>query len=108
MFAILKTSPHRNELDQPSFAHDAAYSDSKDLVQRNISNKILEDRAYKIARNRKYYECQRWLKSMFYKFLDKKTWSGVGVSEELAEELHTFVIKKNQKGRVYAKFKDNV
>ena len=32
---------------------------------------------------------------MFYKFLDKKTWSGVGVSEELVEELHTFVIKKN-------------
>ena len=103
IFAILKTSPHRNELDQPSFAHDSAYSDSKDLVQRNISNKILEDRAYKIARNRKYYECQRWLKSMVYKFLDKKTWSGVGVSEELAEELHTFVIKKKSKRKSLCK-----
>ena len=59
IFAILKTLPHRNELDEPSFAHEAAYSDSKDLFQRNISNTILKDRAYKIASNHKYYECQR-------------------------------------------------
>ena len=43
---------HRNELDKTCFAHDAAYSDSKDLPKRTISNKILKDRMYKIARNR--------------------------------------------------------
>ena len=42
---------HRNELDKACFTHDAAYSDSKDLAKGTISDKILEDRAYEIARN---------------------------------------------------------
>ena len=36
---------YRNELDKACFAHDAAYSDSKDLAKRTISDKILKDRA---------------------------------------------------------------
>ena len=32
---------YRNELDKACFAHDAAYSDSKHLVKRTISDKIL-------------------------------------------------------------------
>ena len=35
---------YRNELDKACFAHDAAYSDSKDLVKRFISDKILKIR----------------------------------------------------------------
>ena len=35
---------YRNELDKACFAHDAAYSDSKDLVKRTISDKILKIR----------------------------------------------------------------
>ena len=42
---------YRNELDKACFAHDAAYSDSKDLEKRTISDRILKDRAYQIARN---------------------------------------------------------
>ena len=42
---------YRDELDKACFAHDAAYSDSKDLAKGTISDKILEDRAYEIARN---------------------------------------------------------
>ena len=37
---------YRNELYKACFAHDAAYSDSKDLAKRTISDKILKDRAY--------------------------------------------------------------
>ena len=37
---------HRNELDKACFAHDAKYSNSKDLAKRTISDKILKDRAY--------------------------------------------------------------
>ena len=44
----------KNNLDKACFAHDAAYSDSIDLAKRTISDKILEDRAYKIVLNRKY------------------------------------------------------
>ena len=39
---------YKNELDKFSFVHDAAYSDSKDLLKRTISDKILRDRANEI------------------------------------------------------------
>ena len=40
---------YRNELDKACFAHDAAYSDIKDLAKRTISEKILRDTAYEIV-----------------------------------------------------------
>ena len=45
---------NQKELDKASFAQSEVYSDSKDLAKRTISDKILEDRPYKIARNLKY------------------------------------------------------
>ena len=42
---------YRNELDKGCFVHDAAYSDSKDLAKRTISDNILKNRAYEIAKN---------------------------------------------------------
>ena len=62
---------YKNELDKACFGHDAAYSDSKDLAKRIISEKILNDRTYEIARNCKYDGYQ------IYKFFDNKTGSGV-------------------------------
>ena len=85
---------YRNELGKTCFAHDAAYSDSKDLAKEAIWDKILTDRAYEIARNHKYHGYQRALASMIYKIFDEKTGSEVSVNEELAEELHKPVIKK--------------
>ena len=38
----------KNVLDKSCFDHDAAYSDSKDLAKRTISDKILNDGAYEI------------------------------------------------------------
>ena len=66
---------YRNELDKACFAHDAAYSDSKDLAKRTISDKIFKDRAYKIARNREFDGYQKALASTVYKFFDKKAGS---------------------------------
>ena len=43
---------YRNELEKACFAHDGTYSNSKDLAKITISNNILKDRAYEIARNR--------------------------------------------------------
>ena len=76
---------YKNKLDKACFAHDAAYSDSKDLAKRTISDKILKDRAYEIARNRNYDGYQRALASMVSKFFDEKTGSGRSVNEQLAE-----------------------
>ena len=63
---------YRNESDKACFAHDAAYSDSKWLEKRTISNKILKYRAYEIAGNCGNDRYQRALASMGYKFFDKK------------------------------------
>ena len=46
-------------LGKACFAHDAAYSDSKDIANRTISDKILKDRTYEISRYRKYDGYQR-------------------------------------------------
>ena len=58
----------RNELDKACFAYNAAYSDSKHLATRTISDKILRDRAYEIPRILNYDGYQRALASMVYKF----------------------------------------
>ena len=91
---------YRKELYKACFAHNAAYSDSKDLAKRTIPNKILKDRAYEIAKNRKYEGYQRALASTVYKFFDKKTGSGVSVNEQLAGELHKPLIKKFKRRKV--------
>ena len=63
---------YRNELDKACFVNDAVYSYSEDLAKRNISDKILKDRAYEIARNRNYDGYQRALASIISKFLIRK------------------------------------
>ena len=99
---------YRNKLDKVCFTHDAAYSDTKDLAERTISDKILKNRANEIARNCKYDGYKRALASMVYKFFDKKTGSGISVNEQQAEKLHKSVIKKIKRRKVYARFKDNI
>ena len=55
---------YRNELDKACFPQNAAYSDSKDLAKRTISDKVLKDKSYKNARNPKYDAYQKELASM--------------------------------------------
>ena len=45
---------------------------------------------------------------MVYNCFDKTTRLGVSVNEQLAEELHIPVNKKFKRGKVYARFKDNI
>ena len=42
---------YKNELDKAFFAHDAAYFESKDLSKRIVSDKVLKDKAYEIAKS---------------------------------------------------------
>ena len=44
---------YKNELDEACFQHDMAYGKSKDLVKRTQSDKILRDKAFKIASDSK-------------------------------------------------------
>ena len=50
-----------------------AYGYFKDLAKIATSDKVLRDKAFKIAINPKYDGYQRGLPSMVYKFFDKKT-----------------------------------
>ena len=102
----------KNELDKACFTHDAVYSDSKDLTEITVADKILRNRACYIAKDPKYDGYQRGLASMVYKFFDKKS-EGSGVNttrqnQQLAEELHKPIIKKIEKRKVRAAFKDNI
>ena len=108
---------YKNELYKACFAHDAAYSDSKDLTKRTVADKILRDRAFNIAKDPKYDGYQRGLASMVYKFFDKKS-AGSGAkqvntklahqNQQLAEELHKPIIRKFEKRKVHAAFNDNI
>ena len=72
---------YKNELDKACFQHDMAYSKSKDLVKRTQSDKVLEDKTFKIASDPKYDGFQRGLASMVYKFFDKKSRGSVIANE---------------------------
>ena len=108
---------YKNELDKACFAHDAAYSDSKDLTKRFVADKILKNRAFNIAKDPKCDGYQRGLASMIYKFFNKKS-KGTGAkqvnikltpqNQQLAEECHKPIIRKFEKRKVHAAFKDNI
>ena len=64
---------YRNELDKVCFQHDMVYGDFKNLARRTASDKVLRDKAFNIAKNRKYDGYQRGVASMVYKLFDKKS-----------------------------------
>ena len=110
---------YRNELDRTCFQHDMAYGKSKDLTKRTQSDKVLKDKAFKIASDPKYDGYQRGLASMVYKFFDKKS-SGSGVAAslanksatepnyQLANKLHRQITRKIKRRKVYSYFRDNI
>ena len=103
---------YKNELNKACFQHDMAYGKSKYLIKRTQSDKVLKDKAFKIAINPKYDGYQKGLASMAYKFFDKKTASldksrGSGIINEpnyqLINELHKQIkenSKKNKKKKI--------
>ena len=76
---------YRNELDKACYQHDMAYGDFRDLKRRTCTDKVLKDKAFKIASNPKYHGWERGLASMVYKFFHKKIPSGSSVKNEIKE-----------------------
>ena len=90
---------YKNELGKACFRHDMAYGDFKDIARRTVSDKVLGNKAFNIAKNPKYDGYQRGIASMVYKFFDKKLKaSGINIplefNEQLAKELHKPIIWK--------------
>ena len=94
---------YKNEL--ACFQHDMAYGDFKDLAKRTALDKVLRNKAFKIASDQKYDGYQKGLASMVYKVFDKKSQGSdhslqVATNNEniqLADELHKPIIRKFKK-----------
>ena len=89
----------RNDLDKGCFEYDMAYSNYKDLVKRTESDKVLKNRAFKVASKLKYDGFKRGLASRIYKFFDKKS-ADKGIrsmsNQQLTDELHEPITKKSK------------
>ena len=103
---------YRNELDKACFQHDMAYGDFKELARRIASDKVLRDKAFKIAKNPKYDGYQRGLASLVDNVFDKKsggngananTNNEIKQNHQLTEELHKPIIRNFKKITVYSK-----
>ena len=101
----------KNELDKACFQHDMAYGKPKDLAKRTQSDKVLRDKASKIAIDPKYDGYQRGLASMVYKFFDKKS-GGSGIANEpnyqLTNELYKPIIRKFRERKICSSFRHNI
>ena len=89
-----------------------ACGDFKDLAKRTEADKVLRNKAFKVANDQKYDGYQRGLFSMVCKFFDKKS-QGHGLANnneniQLADELHKPIIRKFEKRKMYSSFKDNI
>ena len=100
---------YKNDLDKDCFQHDMTYNKFKDLEKGTQSDKVLKNKAFKIASNPKYNSYERSLDSLVYKFFDKKSkGSGLKENQELANELHKSIIRNFKKRKVYSSFKGNI
>ena len=115
----------KNELDKACFQNDMAYGDFKYLARIRVSDKVLRDKAFNIAKHHKYDGYQRGLGSMVYNCFDKKS-KGSGVNthandkikqnhhssdlatHQLPEELHKPIIRKLRKKPVYSRSIDHI
>ena len=99
---------YRKDLNKPCFQRDMAYGWYKDFTKRTESDKVLKDKAFRIACNPKYDGYERRLASMVYIFFDKK-FEGSGIksmsNQQLAEELYKPIIRKSRRRKVYCSFK---
>ena len=62
---------YRNGLDKACFQHEMTYGKSKHLARRTQSDKVLRDKAFKIASDPKYDGYQKGLAAMV---LSKAFW----------------------------------
>ena len=101
---------YRNVLVKACFQNNMAYGKLKDLTKRTQSDKVLREKAFKIASDPKIVIKEDQLQ-WFTSFFDKKS-SGSDVATEpnyqLANELHRQIIRKFKRRKVYSSFRDNI
>ena len=74
---------YQNKLDKAFFQHDMAYGDFKDWNRKAAADKVLCEKTFDIAKNKKYDGYEHGFASMVYKFFYKKTSSGAAMLARL-------------------------
>ena len=74
---------YKNELDKACFQHDIAHGKTKVLIKRTQSDKILKNKAFKIASDPKYDGYQRGLVQWFISFLIKSLLEVVSLMNQI-------------------------
>ena len=74
---------YQNKLDKAVFQHDMAYGDFKDWNRKAAADKVLCEKAFDIAKNKKYDGYEHGFASMVYKFFYKKTSGGAAMLARL-------------------------
>ena len=99
---------YKNKLDKACFKHDMAYGKTHNLVKRTQSDKLLKDKAFKVANNPNYDGCLRGIASMVYMFFDKNSKGSGTVTNkpnyQLANFLHKPLIRRFKERKVYSSF----
>ena len=99
---------YKNKLDKACFQHDMAYGKTHNLVKRTQSDKLLKDKAFKVANNPNYDGCLRGIASMVYMFFDKNSKGSGTVTNkpnyQLANFLHKPLIRRFKERKVYSSF----
>ena len=88
---------YKNDLHKACFQHDMACGKTKDLVKRAQSDKVLRDKAFKIASDPQKDSYQIILASMVYRFFDKKSKASDIANEpnyQLANEFQKPILRK--------------
>ena len=79
-----------------------------DLKRRTYSDKVLKDKALKIASDPKYNGYERGFASMVYNFFENKSKGSGILNQQIANDLHKPIIKKFKRRKVYSSYKDNI
>ena len=88
---------YRTELDKVCSQHDVVHGDFKDLARGTVSDKVLRDEGFNIAKNPKYDSYERGLASMAKSSLVVVLILKPNQNQQLADELHKPIIKRFKK-----------
>ena len=106
---------YKNTLDKACFVHDSAYAKYKDLDNRLVSDKVLQEPAEKIAADQTKDGYQRMLATMVSKFFTNQIMQeGSGLNKQLSEgheipkELHCGIQHNFPTPKVVAMDTDNI
>ena len=92
---------YRNELDKACFQHGMAYGKSEDLTKRTQSDKVLRDKAFKIASDPKHDGYQRGLASMVYKFFKSLVGVVLLLDQNISFEMNFIGRLENSRGKKF-------